>query len=402
MADYNYIDSTGTVVPDTGDILAQVQNEWLNAFGQDLILTANTPQGIMITAETLARVAIIKNNALLANQINPNLAGGVFQDAICALTGLKRDAQTYSQTPVNVAGVAGTVIPQGSTLQNTVTGELFESTADVTLASDGTGSVLFQAVNPGPVTALANTLTQIVSGPLGWETATNPNDATLGALSQSDLSLRTQRVNTLALQANGMDEAITSQLFNTPGVTSVAYRSNVKSIVQVIDGLSLNPHSMYACVDGGTDLDVATAIFNKKGGGCDYNNGFGTPVSVNITGSSGQIYTVLFDRPIYVPILVKVTVSVGNSIQDPTTAIQNAILSYANGTLNPDESGFVIGAAVSCFELAGAINQAVPSIYVHNVQTSLLSPINYSNAEIPITLYQRATITQSSITVVIQ
>ena len=86
MADYQYIDTTGVIVPDTATIQSEVEGEYKAVFGQDLVVTPNTPQGVLITAEVAARSNVVRNNAALANQINPNLAGGVFLDAIWAVS----------------------------------------------------------------------------------------------------------------------------------------------------------------------------------------------------------------------------------------------------------------------------------------------------------------------------
>lgn len=400
MVNYDYLVETGVIVPDTQDLLNTVQSEFKDAFGQDLIVTSDTPQGVLIAAEVAARSAVVRNNAALANQINPNLAGGVFLDAILALTGSARAAQTYSVAPMNLAGVAGTVIPITVQIANS-NGDLFSPVGIVTLNSEGEATVNFQALKPGPIAAPANSLTHIVVGVLGLETATNPAAATLGALTQSDQAARLFRRNILAIQGNAQSEAIISGLYTVPNVLSISYRENVTNSVQVIDGVTLQPHSMYACVDGGTDLSVATMIQTKKGGGCGYSNGAGTPVTVNVTDpASGQIYPVSFDRPGTVPILVKVTLSVGQSTLDPTTTVQNALLNYVNGLLE-GEPGFTLGTPVSCFELAGAINKAEPLFFIHNVQTSLISPVSFSNAEIPIAIYQKATLNVSGITVVV-
>ena len=92
MADpYVYTVSTGTITVDASVIQAQVIAEYQGLFGADLIVTPDTPQGMLITAETLARTAAAENNAAIANQINPMLAGGVYLDALLALTGTFRE-----------------------------------------------------------------------------------------------------------------------------------------------------------------------------------------------------------------------------------------------------------------------------------------------------------------------
>src|SRR6478752_8892109 len=114
MADFDYVTTTGTIVPDTSTLLADVQDEYGAALGADIVVDPNTPQGAMITAEVIARTAVLSNNALVANQINPNLAGGVFLDAIWQLTGGQRLAATRSVVPgVELSGLPGTIIPAG-------------------------------------------------------------------------------------------------------------------------------------------------------------------------------------------------------------------------------------------------------------------------------------------------
>lgn len=413
MANYDYIQSTGVIVPDTVNIQGEVISEFQFAFGADLITTPDTPQGVLITNEVLARASVVRNNAQLANQINPNLAGGVFLAAICALTGLTPSPGTLTVIPgVTLAGVAGTVVPL-DIIVNDANGNAFQPVSSVTLNGSGTATVNFQAapiLNPvtnlpepnyGPIVVPANTLTLIVDGVLGLETVTNPNPSIPGTLLQSDVQLRQQRNNTLALQATALAEAVISGLYTTPGVTSVFFQENVSDITQTINGVTMVPHSLYACVDGGTTLAVATTLTNTKGGGCSYNNGPGVNISQNVTVPfSNQIIDVLFDTPNYIPILVQVTVEANATVTDPVSQVQNAVLNYANGLIS-DEPGFGIGDDVSSFEIAGAVNQQVPGLNVQLVQTRKVSGGSFSSNPLTINVFERATVTQSAITVII-
>lgn len=403
MADvYNYITSTGTITTSTDVIQTDVQDEFLNALGLDLNLNPNTPQGLLITGETLSRIAVADNNAALANQINPNLAGGVFLDAILALTGVQRSPSTPSTVLCTITGVEGTLIPAGSQASETGSGNqnIFETVNAVTIP---VGSILsnvaFQSVVDGPISAAANTLTKIVSNILGWETVTNPLAATLGVLTQSDTAARTLRQLTLASQGSSLAQAITAALYEVPGVTSLTFRENVANTTQVIDGITMVAHSLYACVNGGTNTAVAEAITAKKSGGCNYNNGASAfPLSVALTEPfSGQLLTVLFDRPDIINVQVQATVSAATSVQNPTTAVTDSIQAYAAGQI-AGEPGLVVGASVSCFELAGAVTMQTPGIFVHNMQTKT-GVGSYSNAEIPVALWQIAVV--DSITVII-
>ena len=91
MADlYEFKTDTGVIVPDTADIKAAVEREYKAALGDDLDTSPATPQGRLIAAETDARAAVLRFCALMANQINPDIASGTFLDAVAALSGIER------------------------------------------------------------------------------------------------------------------------------------------------------------------------------------------------------------------------------------------------------------------------------------------------------------------------
>jgi hypothetical protein len=397
MTDYQYVTQTGVIVPDTADILAEIEANYRSVFGADLSVAPETPQGILIAAEAVARAEVVRNNAALANQINPNLAGGVFLQAIAALTGLAPAPATPSVIPgVTLAGVAGTNIPAGVQAR-TVAGDIFESVSTVTLGVGGTATVDFQSVETGPIPASIGALTVIVTDILGWETVTNATAATLGTIEQSDESFRALRRNTLALQGVSLAEAITSALYVTEGVKSLQFRENVANTTETIDGVEMIPHSIWACVDGGTDLDVATTLLNGKSMGAGWNG----DVEVEVTEpASGQVYPVHFDRPTPVPILVRATVRVGSGVVNPTLAVQEAILAYAAGDIDGEE-GFTVGAGVSPFEIASAVNVEIEGTYVRLMEVATVASGVYQTTEIPLEIFEQATLLIGGITVIV-
>lgn len=396
MADYNYITTTGIIVPDTAVVQAQVIAEFKQVFGEGLDTSPQTIQGALIVAETSARVAVLRNNALMANQLNPNLAGGIFLDAIGKLTETERNAQTFTVASVNVTGVPSVVIPVNSSAKD-ADGNIYVNTATITLDSDGNGTGTFRSIVSGPLQLLAGTLTIIVQGPLGWETIINPGAGTQGSITQSDEAFRLYRRNTLAIQGSSLALGIKAAVYMVMGVLSLKIQENVANITQVINGITMVAHSIYLCVDGGTNLAVATAILSKKSGGCNYNGSTVVPV---IEPASGQTFDITFDRPTLIPILAKVTISSSYTVSDPTDVIVSALLSYINGDLN-GETGFTVGTDVSPFELGGAVSILSPTIFVRKVECSLASPISYSTDIIPIGVNQKATATADSISVVI-
>lgn len=393
MATYDYLTELGVIVPDTSTLLTEVQQEYKDAFqDQNLVVTSDTPQGVLITAETISRDSLVNNNANLANQINPNVAGGTFLDAIGFLSGIQRNASTPSRVSnVTLTGVPSTVIPAGSQAK-TAAGDIFESITIATLNGSGNATVDFQSVEDGAIPCSANELNQIVSTVIGWETVNNSAGAVLGTTTQSDESFRAYRNNTLAFQGVALPEAITSALYATDGVQSLFFQENVEDTTQTINGISMISHSIYVCVKGGTDLDVASAILENKSSGCGMNGG----TSVTITEpASGQDYTVKFDRPSEIGILVKVYTTNGSSDD-----ITQGVVDYANGLIDGLD-GFTVGSDVSPFEISGALIRKFPSYYISKVEVSYLSPISYTTNTLPIAVNEIAYTESSFVTVVV-
>jgi len=386
MADYEFVSSLGVVVPDTATLREKVVSEWQEAFGADLVTDPETPQGVMITAEVEARDAVARNNAELANQINPDIAGGIFLDAIWALTRGSRRAATRSLiSGAILGGASGTIVPAGSLAAVDGTGDLFRTTGTVVIGAGGTVTASLESVDTGPIAAGINQLVNVATAVLGWETITNPSAAVLGTNEESDISARRRRRNTLALQGVALPEAIISRVYDVEDVRSVVFRENVTSSPQVIDGVNMIPHSIFVGVSGGDDDAIALALLSTKSLGAGWNGN--TTVDV-VEPASGVTYSVQFDRPVAVPVYVKVSARF-NGV-DGATIIPSAITAYANGELD-GEDGFVIGADITTFELAGAINQIEPRITVALIELST-DGVTFSGAAVPISIEQIATL----------
>ena len=391
---YNYVSNRGLVIPDTATTRAQVEAEWREAFGQDLDVSPDTPQGVLITAEVEARDAVARNNAEVANQINPDIAGGIFLDAIWRLTrGTRRPATRSIISGAILGGVANTIVPTGSLAAVQGSGDQFRTTATVIIGANGTTTANLESVEFGPIAAPAGQLANVATAVLGWETITNPSAAALGRLEESDIAARRRRRQTLALQGASLPEAIMSRVSALEGVRSIAFRENVANTTQVIDGLTLDPHSVYVAVDGGVKTEIADALLASKSTGAGWNGN--TSVAV-VDPFSGQASTVKFETPAAIQVFARVTARFNGL--DGQTIIPQAIVDYANGALEGDE-GFAIGRDVNPFELAGAINQVEPRIFVTLVELST-DGIAYSAAPITISLQEVARISSGSVTVI--
>lgn len=396
MADYEYVVETGVIVPDTSATQDQVISEWRQAFGADLIVTPNTPQGLMIAAQTLARDNQLRNNAAVANQINPDLSGGIFLDALLALYGSERQGATRSYLlGVELHGAPGTVIPEGSQARVGTSGALFATTSAIVLAADGSGVAGFQALEAGPIAVSPGALDTIVTGVLGWDTVTNPTAAIPGTVEESDAAARRRRRIELGKQGTALPSAIQGTVYAVPGVRSVQFLENVAATTQTVEGISLVAHSIWVCVAGGADSDVAFAILSKKSLGANYN---GT-TTVNVTEPvTGQVYAVKFQRPDPVAIYAAFTVEQGTYVGDPTEVIKASVLAYANGEVDGEE-GFQIAADVTAFELAGAVARNAPGLVIRDVAVG--TTVSPTGTTVTIDSGEQAEINAAAITVTI-
>jgi len=226
---------------------------------------------------------------------------------------------------------------------------------------------------------------------------TNPAAGETGLDQESDIASRIRRRQTLALQGVSLPEAIISGLNTVTGVRSLAFRENVTAAPITIEGVTLGPHSVYACVDGGTDNDVALMLLRKKSLGAGWNGT--TSVTVREP-YSGQDYIVQFSRPTVIQIYVRVTVVLnGAAYPDVPGLVQQAMLDYANG-LQADEPGFVVGGDVSPFELASAVNRVAAPLYVRSCTLST-DGVTYSASEVAITIAQKGGLLQGNIAVTV-
>lgn len=396
MADYyQYVTSTGMILPDTATIIDEVNAEWRQAFGQDFVVDPQTTQGAIIAGDVELRDGTVRNNVAQANQINPDYAGGVWLDALWALTAGKRRGATFSRLAgVILGGQPLTPIPALTAFTVRNTGAVFLTVAATVIGPLGTVSVDCLAAQSGPVACPAGELDGIATGVLGLESVTNPTDAVIGKVQESDVASRRRRRQTLALQSVSIVGAIISRLYDTDGVNSLQFRENVKKVDQVIDGIPLVANSVWACVDGGSAIDIGTALLGTKTMGAAYNGA----VEITVTDpASGQLYEVAFDRPTYVPVFLRISARYNNT--NGGTIIPDAVMQYKNGELEGD-AGFVVGADVSPFEIAGAVNQVEPRIFVTKVEISTDAGTTWSTSELDIALDHMATLTRSSIIVV--
>ena len=387
----------GLAIPAETAVLAGVQDDINAAFGGGLNPALETPQGQLASSQ--AAIIGDKNNefALFVNQVDPQYSADRFQDAIGRIYFLTRKPATPTSVQATVNGLAGTVIPGGTLAQDT-SGNTYACSGDVTIGSTGTVTAEFQNVATGPIPCAAGTLTQVYQAVPGWDTITNAADGTLGSDVERRADFEYRRKNSVAKNGTGTPQAIYAEVFALADVLDVYVKDNPTGSA-VNTGSTNYPiaaHSVYVAVVGGSDADVAAAIWRKKDLGCDTNGN----TSATVVDPSGYSYpqpsySIKFQRP--ASLAVKFAVRIVNDPSLPSnivTLVKNAIIARFNGADGTTRER--IGATILASRYYGAVVSVASNVSLLDVLIGTSSP---TLTQINVGIDQRPTVSAADITV---
>lgn len=179
-------------------------------------------------------------------------------------------------------------------------------------------------------------------------------------------------------------QTVASEIMTSPGV--------VKGSTNYV----LPDHSIYVVAVGGTDADIAAAIWRKKDAGC----GMVGNTTVTVTDDSGYsypqpTYEITFERPTSLPILFAVEIVDSPQLPaDVEDLVKAAIIARFNGTDGTTRER--IGALILASRYYGAISTAVPNASIISV---LIGVSTATLTQYQIGIDQAPTIDSADITV---
>lgn len=397
----------------TGYVL-QTQNDWFAQERQFYLtidplwnLDPSTPDGLKMAHDSEIFYALDETLQQAYNSKDPNKAKGNDLDIVCSLTGTVRSGGSRSNTPLTLIATPGTVIPAGNRFESITTGSRWATDQTVTTDSMGAATVNATCTVVGPTQADAGTITRIVDVVAGLASVTNAAPATPGTDGQRDEQLRVTRATAVGRPGNNQIDSMVGELFGVDGVRRVkVYENDTNSSAVTADNpYGLPPHSIAPIVDGGTNNDVAMAIYLKKNPGALLYQA-GTPFQVEVTSPKYPTNKKLIraSRPLYVDMIMVINVKNDGTL--PPTAgqlIKEAVMEYAAGDLIPADvgfkiSGFDIGETVPFSTMFTPINKVIGSY--GNSYVTLLQ-LNGAQSNVAIAYNQMSRWTESNITVVI-
>lgn len=347
--------ATGFSSPAEADVLAGVQADFNAAFGGNLSANLETPQGQLASSETALIGAANDLFALVVNQVDPAYSSGRMQDAVGRIYFIERIPAQATTVQALCVGASGVLIPSGS-LAQAADGNLYACVAGGTIPASGSIMLPFACLITGDIGCPAGTLNMIYRQVPGWDTITNPADGAIGRDVESRAAFEARRSASVALNAIGVFPSIRAAVLAVDGVTDAYVTENSTSSPASTGGVTIPAHSLYVAAVGGTDADVATAIWRKKNPGCGYTGN--TAVTVQDTNSGYTApypsYAVTFTRPTALPIAFVVTLANSAAVSSNAVAlIQNAIIAAFQGEDGGDRAS--IGSTVYALRFVSAI-----------------------------------------------
>lgn len=317
------VSENGIQAPSYAEIFEYFQSKAREIFGQDVNIDADTQDGQLIAIFALALSDVNAQAIATYNQFNPNTAVGVGLDSAVKTNGITRHTATNSTVDLVLIGQAGTVITNGIATDDNENRWLLPE--QVIIPVSGEITVTATAEEVGAIEASPNTITQIGTPTLGWQSVNNPTQATVGVAVETDAELRQRQSRSTELPSVSLWEGIIGSLLNLPGVIRV---SGVKNDEDDPSLEGVPGHTIAMIVDGGEVDEIGETIFLKKG------EGVGTYGSVQTTyvDTYGFPNVIKFLRPTIVNAYVTLTITPSTTyISSVADEIKQRIADYING-----------------------------------------------------------------------
>jgi uncharacterized phage protein gp47/JayE len=317
------ISPSGITAPSYNDILQSLIATFQSIFGSDIVLTPDTQDYQWLAA--LAMAINDQNQTMIAiyNGFLPTYAQGAGLSALVKINGIRRIPATNSTATVTVTGTVGTIINNG--VAQDANGNLWNLPPQVIIPGTGTINVGASAQVPGAIAAGANTINQIYTVVLGWQTVTNAAPATPGTNAETDAALRQRQALSTAGPALTPLQAIFTAVGNVIGVSRLTIYENSTAST---DSNGLPSHSISVVVQGGTTTAIATAIESKKSPG----TGTYGSTSITVNDPAGVPITINFYQLATTSIYVSLTIKgLTGYVSSTGTALIAALVAFING-----------------------------------------------------------------------
>lgn len=309
---------TGTLIAAGNTISSPTTSEQFSLLN-DVLLSADNTSGVTVTA-----VTVTDSTAYSLSFVRQGASKTINFTSSTNTT--KADIISYfkSQIDNSYPELVATINTNGDL--KIVLADIFLQTSFSTSTNlgiikvDKLGDVT--AATAGPLTQPINTITQIQTSRLGWDSVTNPLSAVPGRLRETDEELRIRFRNTKFERAGNIVEAVYAALFALDDVQQVYIDENSTDIT---NENGTPPHSFLVIVDGGTSVEIAYAIWDNRGAGVE---SVGNTTTV-IKDKFGNTRYIKFSRPTPIQLYINLGLTTDQNFpENGEDLIRQALIDY--------------------------------------------------------------------------
>lgn len=301
-------DGTGLQTATRQEILADLESNFRDIYGNDILLDSSTPDGQWLNILAQKGVDIRGLLMQLYNSFNPNNAQGAVLDQRCAINNVFRKAGTFTTVSINITTDRALTLQGLDENYNNPDATAFTVQdndgnnfilANTQNLSAGTTACLFRAETLGNVVVLPNTITIPVTIILGVVSVNNPAAAlSIGTEEESDAVLRERRRQSVAINSFGYLNGLQAALLQLDGVNDAKVYENYTNST---DANGTPAHCIWVVMDGGSSADIANTIYSKKSVGCDMRG----DITYTITTPAMTQFIAKWDEATIVPFYIK-------------------------------------------------------------------------------------------------
>lgn len=300
-------DNNGLQTDTFRDLFQTLSDAYKGIYGQDIDLDQDSPDGQRVAIEAQARTDIEAALQWLYSQMDPDFNNGDMQQVIAKLHGLYLRPGSRSQRDLKVLTDRPVLLYAGYKIQDQANQVWFIRTP-VTVPA-GTTEVTFFAELFGKVTGLvSDTFTQLTPE-LGVQGFISEAAVVVGRDEETPEEFRQRRNRSLENPATGSTGAIFAKVAQLPGVTDVNIDENDTKVDDPLTGIPAN--SIWLVVEGGAVSDIVEVMVKQKAGGTGTKGDVTGRLIETLIRPDGTTLAIAhdmqFDRPIYIPLHIKLT-----------------------------------------------------------------------------------------------
>lgn len=314
------------------DLLSEMEDKAKETLGEQVNTSERSVLGILIRIVAWFLAMLWGHAEKVYYSAYVNTADGSSLDRLGPYVGVSRTLAQAARGTVTLTGTPGHTVNAGF-LVSTEADIYFETTERVTLDSSGQGTVAIEAVEVGSSGNIAAGEISVIGNPNPDITSvTNTAETSGGREKQTDPEFRDMFELSVAGGGAATSDAIRGAILRVTGVRAAAVITNR---TMDVDEEGRPPKSYQAYVLGGSDEDIASAIFAVGSAGIESHG----DTLIQVRDLSGNLQPVKFSRAEVVPVHIKVQVYKSAAYPlDGDKLLKTALVQFIGGV---DEGGAV-------------------------------------------------------------